>query len=191
MESNADDALCRFEFMEIMIRLAKGKFIDHGKEKSLSKAVQMLLENHVLPMTDLLLPWSRFRRDEMYDNEVNSLMEINLVSLRLLYERLRKFKHWNRNKNLIEFFVTPDHPSIDQMVTWLNNVIPGVTSVEIVSAWYLSKMICSKETDHSEYEYTFMRWPEFIEFVPRLAFFKYFDDITLTKTPTKMEGTAD
>jgi len=180
METNDDNALCRFEFMEIMIRLAKGKYVDSGKEPSLSKAVQMLLDNHVLQMEGLLLPWSRFRFNEMHNDEVNSLMEINLVSLRLVYDRMRKFKQWTKDKNQVEFFTTPDHPSIDQMVAWLNNTIPGVTSLEVVQAFYLSKMSCSKETDHCEYEYTFMRWPEFIEFVPRLAFFKYFEDFTTT-----------
>ena len=79
---------------------------------------------------------------------------------------------------MVEFFVTPDHPSIDQMVTWLTDTIPGVDKIEIIQAWSLSKMSCSYETDHAEYEYTFMRWPEFIEFVPRLAYFKYYEDLT-------------
>ena len=36
-------------------------------------------------------------------------------------------------------------------------------------------MVVSLETDNSSREYTFMKWPEFIELIPRLAYFKYVD----------------
>jgi len=39
METNDDNALCRFEFLEIIIRLAKGKYLDRGKVANLSQAV--------------------------------------------------------------------------------------------------------------------------------------------------------
>lgn len=34
-------------------------------------------------------------------------------------------------------------------------------------------MTCVEETSQSDYEYTYLKWPEFIEFIPRLAYFKY------------------
>ena len=34
-------------------------------------------------------------------------------------------------------------------------------------------MTVPEETSQSSYEYTFLKWPEFIEFIPRLAWFKY------------------
>ena len=38
MEQNDDNSLCRFEFMEMIVRIAKGKYMDYGKETSLSEA---------------------------------------------------------------------------------------------------------------------------------------------------------
>ena len=43
----------------------------------------------------------------------------------------------------------------------------------IVKAFYLSKMTVILETEQSNYEYTYMHWPEFLEFLPRLAWIKY------------------
>jgi len=43
MDTNDDNALCRFEFMEMIVRMAKGKYMDYGKEESLSYAVEKLI----------------------------------------------------------------------------------------------------------------------------------------------------
>ena len=40
---------------------------------------------------------------------------------------------------------------------------------ELHVAFYLSKQTVPQETEHSPQEYTFLKWPEFIEFIPRLA----------------------
>lgn len=86
MEENDDNALCRFEFLEILIRLAKGKFMDFSKVTgNLSYAVSKLINTHVLKMEGNLVPWHRFRRDYMWDIDVNNMMEINLVTLRKLF----------------------------------------------------------------------------------------------------------
>lgn len=38
MDQNDDNSLCRFEFIEVIVRIAKGKYIDFGSMTSLSKA---------------------------------------------------------------------------------------------------------------------------------------------------------
>jgi hypothetical protein len=48
--NNSGRKLNRYEFIEILIRLAKGKYIDFGKMKSLPQAVQKLFNEHVFPM---------------------------------------------------------------------------------------------------------------------------------------------
>ena len=56
MDENDDNALCRFEFLEILVRIAKGKFIDHGKETNLAQALSILLQKYILPMHSQLMP---------------------------------------------------------------------------------------------------------------------------------------
>lgn len=48
MDANDDTALCRFEFFEILVRIAKGKYIDLGYMDSLSMALEKLIKTHVL-----------------------------------------------------------------------------------------------------------------------------------------------
>ena len=43
MDNNDDLALIRFEFIEILVRIAKGKYVETGKEKLVSYALTKLL----------------------------------------------------------------------------------------------------------------------------------------------------
>ena len=50
MDQNDDNSLCRFEFLEMIVRMAKGKYMDFGNMKSLSDATRRLINEHILPM---------------------------------------------------------------------------------------------------------------------------------------------
>ena len=65
-------------------------------------------------------------------------------------------------------------PSVDQVRTILTEAkIPGLPERCILHAFYLSKMTVVLETDYANYEYTYLKWPEFLEFIGRLAQQKY------------------
>ena len=53
--NNLASKLNRYEFIELMIRIAKGKFMDFGKMTSLLHAVQKLFNEHVFPMLPKLV----------------------------------------------------------------------------------------------------------------------------------------
>ena len=57
LEGNDDNALVRYEFLEMLVRISKGKFIDFGAMNSEADALKRLLERYVLPMQEKLLPW--------------------------------------------------------------------------------------------------------------------------------------
>lgn len=48
MADNADRALCRFEFFEIIVRIALHKLFEPGYFKNLHLAVEALLDNFIL-----------------------------------------------------------------------------------------------------------------------------------------------
>ena len=56
-EGNDDRSLCRFEFFEILIRIARGKFVETGIEKNLLLAFDKLLQEHILPSLRFTAPW--------------------------------------------------------------------------------------------------------------------------------------
>ena len=48
MVDNADRALCRFEFYEIIARIAKAKLVEPGYFESISEATEYLIVNFLL-----------------------------------------------------------------------------------------------------------------------------------------------
>ena len=48
-ENNEENSLCRYEYFEIIARLAKCKFYDKGKVSSVAEAVELMLSEHILP----------------------------------------------------------------------------------------------------------------------------------------------
>ena len=43
----------------------------------------------------------------------------------------------------------------------------------VIQAFYLSKQTVTDEIDMANYEYTYLHWPEFIEFIGRIAQLKH------------------
>lgn len=135
---NDDKDLCRFEFMEILLRIAKGKFVDTGLVTSLSQAFEKLIVDHILPMNDKLVPWQKFRIEHMWNLPVSDLLMVNYKRLTKLYQAiatLRKFKK-KKNKTIPSFRVA----TIDQVLAFLSKKLPGVFEKHIVRSFYLSKM---------------------------------------------------
>ncbi len=48
MVDNADRALCRFEFYEIIVRIAQSKLVDLGYSQNIIEATEFLIENFIL-----------------------------------------------------------------------------------------------------------------------------------------------
>ena len=46
---NDDNALVRFEFIEILVRIAKVRYIETGEETQLALALEKLLQEKILP----------------------------------------------------------------------------------------------------------------------------------------------
>ncbi len=49
-DNNDDFALNRFEFLEVLVRIARGKYVETGQETQTSVALMKLLQTHILPM---------------------------------------------------------------------------------------------------------------------------------------------
>ena len=49
LEDNDNKALCRYEFYEIIVRLAKLKFVEKGFTKTVSEATEKLIVNYIIP----------------------------------------------------------------------------------------------------------------------------------------------
>ena len=76
-DNNDDNKLNRFEFLEILLRIAKGKYIDFGKETQLAYAFTKLLQTYILPMLPKLWPLQSWRDEHLWTTEINEFFKVN------------------------------------------------------------------------------------------------------------------
>lgn len=57
LEENDDSSLCRFEFSEIIVRMARCKYHDKGICATMSSSVEKLLNDFILPNTTETMEW--------------------------------------------------------------------------------------------------------------------------------------
>lgn len=81
---NPANALSRFEFLEILVRLANNKFKETGVCATYEEAFNKLLEEHVLPLANPE-PWQEFRDELLWTVEVNDVLEANLEGMKKVY----------------------------------------------------------------------------------------------------------
>lgn len=51
-ENNPDKSLIRFEFIELLVRVAKAKYLDAGTTSTIADAFEHLLETNILPLRE-------------------------------------------------------------------------------------------------------------------------------------------
>ena len=74
---NDDRALIRFEFLEILVRIVRGKYIETKKMNSLGRGLEKLIVEHVILVKDVHYTWQKFREDHLWTFHVNELFEAN------------------------------------------------------------------------------------------------------------------
>ena len=91
-DGNNDRALIRFEFLEILVRIVRGKYIERKRLTSISEGLTKLLTEHVLPSKDKYCTWQSFRDNYLWEFHVNEILEANIYLLENLYQKLSKTK---------------------------------------------------------------------------------------------------
>ena len=88
-EGNDDRALIRFEFLEILVRIVRGKYIETKRLKTIAEGLEKLLSEHILPTKDAVYTWTTFRENILWEYHVNELFETNRNLLENLYQSLK------------------------------------------------------------------------------------------------------
>lgn len=85
LDDNPDKELCRYEFFEIIVRMAKLKFCDNQKLPiNIAQATQKLLDDFIYRMS-LEQKWHNMRREELWTLEVHDVLEANQINLKKFY----------------------------------------------------------------------------------------------------------
>jgi hypothetical protein len=77
--------MLRFEFIELLVRIAKAKYIDTNIHERYYSALDEFFEVDLKRYAINLHPTSTFRQNELYNIEVNDLFHANLEGLKKLY----------------------------------------------------------------------------------------------------------
>lgn len=85
MDTNPQDALQRFEFVEVIVRLAQDKFYSPKLAPTMADAVSRILAENFFLHGDYT-EWQAFREKELWTLEINDIFEANLELLKKLYK---------------------------------------------------------------------------------------------------------
>lgn len=68
-DENPDRLLCRYEFFELLLRIANAKYRETGLVSTFNEAFKKLLNENVFPNFEVS-PWQEFRDHELWSYEV-------------------------------------------------------------------------------------------------------------------------
>lgn len=90
IDGNTPDALSRFEFLEIVMRLAKDTYMRaNARTKSLAQALDLFMDE-ILLKKDTSEEWTGFRKKHLWTLPVCDLVEPNKDGLQQLYTSFHK-----------------------------------------------------------------------------------------------------
>ena len=172
---NPDKALTRFEFLEILCRLGKEKYMPHT-ETTIAGCLTRLLDECVFA-NDHREQWQEFRDEQLWTLEVDDLLRTNEDNLKFVYS-----KFFTQVKKYMEF---------DDVLKVFTKYAEKLNVSENLIKWCfgMSKMTVINEMTQQT-KYTKMEFVEFLEFIGRLAHMKYKNDIDLNLVQ-KMEIVLD
>jgi len=157
-EANDDRSLCRFEFYEIVTRMAKTKYFESKKTASISEAVEMILLESVLPNAVMRMESVNWRQVFLWTLPVDDLYKANLTNLKKVFTLLK-----NAGSRYIDFKDT---------LSFINDLPLEVSQDTATLAWAFSKMQFVEEMELID-KYEQMVFVEFLEFIGRLAWLIY------------------
>lgn len=164
-EDNPDWDLCRYEFYEIIVRLAYCKYFESKICSSISGAVTKYLTENVFPMTnESAFLNQKFRDRFLWNWKVDDLYRANLTSLKKLY----KFKLVHGQKIL----------PMESLFDLMNDIEYQIPEKKLIQFFAQSKMHILDEMNE-KWKYERIEFVEFLEFLARVADYK-FRDTTLT-----------
>jgi hypothetical protein len=171
LDDNPQQELCRYEFFEIIARIAMCKYQDLPLTQA--EMTQKLLEEHIFKYCDSSQA-IKFRREKLYTYDVNSLLEANLSNCQILFSKYKvKSGRWI---------------SLDLYKKIIKSAGIALKDEEIIKIYAFSKMSILDEMGNAD-SYDKMLFVEFLESIGRLSNAAFQDkDIELVEM---MEKTLD
>jgi hypothetical protein len=155
-KNNAERDLNRYEFIEIILRLANAKFKEQGVCSTTAGSIEKLLTEHIYPNTAGVaeMDGDAFRKQKCYTVKVNEVLKKNEVQLKKVYI---SFTHAKKK------FVT-----LEELVGYCHKVGLEISDVMIASIFGESMMTII-DTVRDPTRPNQMKYVEFIVFICRVC----------------------
>ena len=150
--------LFRFEFLEMLIRLSRVKYIESKTVDTFHEACQLLFDE-IYQNFDMK-EWQEFRDNHLWSTPMDQVFKLNHDKLKVVYDKL--FPKYN------EVGVR----SALELMTKQSNV--DLSEKEAKYCLGMSKMTVKDEVQNHE-EYSKLRFVEFLEYIARVGWAKYPD----------------
>ena len=161
---NPDKQLIRFEFIELLVRIANDKYLRNdriaggARAQTITEAFELLIEENV-PKGSRAAEWQGFRDNSLWCVDVNDVLEANLDLLRKVYKS----------------YTSPvaHQMSLDGAIDLLaNKADNGMNDRDALYCYGMSKMTVVDENNDSK-RYDSLVFVEFLEMVCRAANLKF------------------
>lgn len=158
---NPDKALIRFEFIEILVRIARDKYLKSRIADNIVEAFEMLMDNNFLPGSNVD-EWQTWRENELWTVEVNDILSTNKAGI-------EKVINFYTSQNSIQKFITfNDMVDLFQYRSDVNLV-----SRDVAYTLGMSKQTVVLENEEDVKKYQYATLPEFMEMIGRVAVYKF------------------
>lgn len=167
-EMNPSNALNRFEFIEIFVRLAKIKYAKNGiPPKHLYKATDKMLKEHIIPGIKMKMQLQPFREDRLWTLPIDNLIRANMRGIHEVYRRFA-----SEGLSIIKIFIKEDAFALLNKVAALRPDVfhkkPSELQHDVILAFSMSQMtIVNESVDQKRYYH--LQKVEFYEFIGRWA----------------------
>jgi len=169
-EKHADNpptALQRFEFLEVIARVALAKFKEPGIFSTVHESIQKLLDEHLFRLGDAG-EWQEFRDKKLWTLEVNAVFAANLDLLRRIYDSyLQPRQKAMSMQNALKFL--------------MRDTDLRVIEKDAFYCYGMCKMTVASEHEKNK-QYFELRPVEFLEMIGRVAEHK-FRHTTMSEIP--------
>ena len=158
MEGKDPNTICRYEFIESVVRFADQILFQTGVCPTVSEAVQKLIEEKIIKNLRTE-EWHEFRQDNVWNLAVNDVLSANKEGvLKLMSSRYTTRKQY---LSLVD---------MKNMICKDSGLLIG--EPEVNYCFGMSKMTLVSERSNYKH-YKTIKEPEFMEFLVRLADYKY------------------
>lgn len=197
LEDNPDKELCRYEFFEIIVRMARTKFIEKGKlNVSISEATKMLLDEFICKASTKQ-KWHELRRGEIWTLDVHDVLEANQYMIKnfIKWWIANVSKKQGRKMIYLDEIVNRSakgseiKPMVDQIPRGYDRTIKeecGMNDDLFTLCYANSKFIIIDEMIDIE-KLSQIKYDEFLEFISRVAVCAKFETVGGWTTPPEEE----